>query len=47
MSVSLDRLEEIPDFMSYHHSCATEASDNGGEYTAIPAHVCVADVDGQ
>src|SRR5579863_5379685 len=44
MSVSLDRLEEIPDFMSYHHSCATKASDNGGEYTAIPPNACFASV---
>ena len=44
MSVSLDRLEEIPDFMSYHHSCATKASDNGGEYTAILPNACFASV---
>jgi hypothetical protein len=44
MSVSLDRLKEIPDCMSYHHSCATSASDNGGEYTAIPPNVCFARV---
>jgi hypothetical protein len=46
MSVSMDRLDEIPDFMSYHHSCATGASDNGGEYTAIPPHGCFAGVVG-
>jgi hypothetical protein len=44
MSVSLDRLDEIADFMSYHHSCATEASDNGGDYTAISRIGCFADV---
>jgi hypothetical protein len=44
MSVSLVLLDGIPDFMSYHHSCATEASDNGGEYTAIPPNACFADV---
>jgi hypothetical protein len=27
MSVSLDRLEETPDFMSFHPSCAMQASD--------------------
>lgn len=27
MSVSMDRLEETPGFMSFHHSCATQASD--------------------
>jgi hypothetical protein len=46
MSVSLDRRDEIPDFMSYHHSCATLASDNGGEYTAIPPNGCCAEVVG-
>jgi hypothetical protein len=47
MSVSLDRLDEIPDFMSYHHTCATRASDNGGEYTAISRTVCFAGVVGR